>query len=214
MENKIIAGYLNEDFKSDFSVHGKNESELFEMFVNYCIVTRIHPEAFTTDFEKVEEMNCGGGEDTGIDGLSIIVNEHLVTTIDEIDALKNFRKRLDVQFIFVQSKTSPKFEAEKVATFIFGVKEFFKDKTSIKFNENIKLFRELREYLYKQSIDMEVKPSCQLYYVTTGKWTNDKNVSGRADSEKQDLENLGIFSRVDFNPIDADALGDIYREIK
>jgi hypothetical protein len=40
----------------------------------------------------------------GIDGLAIIVNEHLVTNVKEIEDLKNFRKKLDVQFIFIQSK--------------------------------------------------------------------------------------------------------------
>ncbi len=214
MENKIIAGYINEDFKKDFGIEETKEDTLFEMFANYCIISRIHPEAFSTDFDKIEDMNIGGGEDTGIDGLGIIVNEHLVSSIEEIEDLKNFRRRLDVQFIFVQAKTSPKFEAEKVGTFIFGVKDFFREQPSIKFNDNIKIFRELKDYIYKNSIDIEIKPTCQMYYVTTGKWVDDKNVSGRANSEKAELERLGIFSSVDFIPIDADTLGNIYRQIK
>lgn len=214
MENKIISGYINEDFKKDFGIEETKEDVLFEMFANYCIISRIHPEAFSTDFDKIEFLNIGGGEDTGIDGLGIIVNEHLVSSIDEIEDLKNFRKRLDVQFIFIQAKTSPKFEAEKVGTFIFGVKDFFREQPSIKFNDNIKIFRELKDYIYKNSIDIEVKPTCQMFYVTTGKWIDDHNVSGRANSEKADLERLGIFSTVDFVPIDADKLGNIYKEIK
>lgn len=214
MENKIISGYLNEDFKNDFGIEETNEDKLFEIFVNYCIISRIHPEAFTSDFDKIEDLNVGGGEDTGLDGLAIIVNDHLVTSIEEIDDLKNFRKRLDVQFIFTQAKTSPRFEAEKVGTFIFGVKDFFRDKSSIKFNDNIKIFRELKEYIFKNSLDIEIKPTCQMYYVTTGKWNNDQNVIGRATSEKNDLENLGIFSTVEFIPVDADGIGNIYREIK
>jgi len=214
LENKIIAGYINEDFKKDFGIEETKEDTLFEMFANYCIISRIHPEAFSTDFDKIEDMNIGGGQDTGIDGLGIIVNEHLVTNIEEIEDLKNFRRRLDVQFIFVQAKTSPKFEAEKVGTFIFGVKDFFREQPSIKFHDNIKIFRELKDHIYRNSIDIEIKPSCLMYYVTTGKWVDDKNVSGRANSEKAELERLGIFSRVDFIPIDADNLGSIYREIK
>lgn len=214
MENKIISGYLNEDFKKDFGIEEVKEDVLFEMFANYCIISRIHPEAFSTDFEKIENLNVGGGDDTGIDGLGIIVNEHLVSSIEEIIDLKNYRRKLDVQFIFIQAKTSPKFEAEKIGTFIFGVKDFFREQPSIKFSENIKVFRELKDYIYKNSLDIEVKPTCQMYYVTTGKWTDDVNVLGRANSEKTDLERLGIFSRVDFIPVDADNLGDIYREIK
>ncbi|HRB70671.1 MAG TPA: AIPR family protein [Flavobacterium sp.] len=214
MENKIIAGYINEDFKKDFGIEETNEDKLFEFFSNYCIISRIHPEAFISDFDKIEDLNVGGGEDTGIDGLAIIVNDHLVTNIQEIEDLKNFRKRLDVQFIFIQAKTSPKFEAEKIGTFIFGVKDFFREKSSIKFNDNIKVFRELKEFIYKNSLDIEIKPTCQMFYITTGKWTNDQNVVGRANSEKNDLEKLGIFSNVEFIPIDADSISAIYREIK
>jgi hypothetical protein len=94
------------------------------MFSNYCIISKVHPEAFSTDFDKIDDLNVGGGEDTGIDGLAIIVNEHLVTNVKEIEDLKNFRKKLDVQFIFIQSKTSPKFEAEKVGNFILELKIF------------------------------------------------------------------------------------------
>jgi AIPR protein len=214
MDNKIISGYLNEDFKNDFGIEESKEDILFEMFANYCIISRIHPEAFSTDFDKIEDLNVGGGEDTGIDGIGIIVNEHLISSIDEIEDLKKFRKRLDVQFVFIQAKTSAKFEAEKIGTFIFGVKDFFKENSSIKFNENIKVFRELKNHIYKHSIDFEIKPTCQMFYVTTGKWVDDINVLGRANSEKADLEKLGIFSSVEFIPIDADKLGSIYREIK
>ncbi|MCD8032490.1 MAG: AIPR family protein [Bacteroides sp.] len=213
MENKIIAGYLNE-FTADFGIKEVKEDILFEMFSNYCIISRVHPEAFSTDFEKIEDLNVGGGEDTGIDGLAIIVNDHLVSSIEEIRDLKTSHKRLDVQFLFIQAKTSPKFEAEKIGTFIFGVKDFFRESPSIKFNDNIKLFRELKEYIYENSIEMDAKPLCHMYYITTGKWTDDKNVSGRANSEKSDLESLNIFSKVKFDPIDADKIGDIYKEIK
>ncbi|MCB0553583.1 MAG: AIPR family protein [Phaeodactylibacter sp.] len=213
MDNKIIAGYLN-DFKKDFGLEEENESKLFEMFANYCVISRIHPEAFSTNFEKIESMNLGGGDDTGIDGLGIIVNESLASSIDEIDDLKNFRRRLDVQFIFIQAKTSPKFDASKIGTFIFGVKDFFREESTIRFNDNIKEFKELKDHIYSNSIDFEVKPTCQMYYVTTGKWVGDKTLLGRADSDKADLEKLGIFSSVEFVPIDADSIGNIYRDLK
>lgn len=213
IENKIIAGYLK-DFKEDFEITEGDDDKAFEKFTNYCIFSRVHPEAFTSDFEKLDDLNIGGGEDTGIDGLAIIVNEHLVSSIEEIEDLKKYHKRLDVRFIFVQSKTSPEFKAEKVATFIFGVKDFFREQASIRYNQNIKLYRELKDYIYDNSIDMDIKPLCQMYYVTLGKWTSDLNILGRANSEKAELERLDIFSSVEFIPIDADNLANIYKELK
>lgn len=51
-----------------------------------------------------------------------------------------------------------------------------------------------------------------LYYVTTGKWTNDHNLSVRRDAARKDVEDLGIFRKVGFECVDADWLQRLYRE--
>ncbi|SHH77926.1 AIPR protein [Chryseolinea serpens] len=214
MDNKILQGYLS-NFRIDFDFDkGIKEDQLFEHFCNYCILSKIHPEAFYNDNFKIEELNVGGGNDTGIDGVAIVVNEHIVSSNEEIDALKNQLQRLDVKFIFIQSKTSSEFKASDLATFIFGVKDFFKDTPSLKINDDIKSLRELKEYIYTQSILMEDSPICELYYVTTGRWTNDQNVAGRASSEIKELESRNLFSNIKFIPVDAEGIEKIYKEIK
>ena len=214
MENKILQGYLN-DFQKDFGFSESiKESELFEHFSNYCILSKIHPEAFYNDNFKIDEIQVGSGNDTGIDGIAIVVNEHIVTTIDEVDELKNELQRLDVKFIFIQSKTSPKFDSSSIGTFIFGVKDFFKDTASLKTNADLENLRSIKEHIYSQSILMEESPICELHYVTTGKWTNDKNVSGRANSELKELRDKNIFNKVSFIPVDANGIETIYKEVK
>lgn len=126
MENKILQGYLS-DFKKDFNFSETiKEDILFEHFCNYCILSKVHPEAFYNDNFKIEEINVGGGQDTGIDGIAIVVNEHIVNSLEEIDSLKNQFQRLDVRFIFTQSKTSSEFKTSEIGNFIFGVKDFLK----------------------------------------------------------------------------------------
>lgn len=214
MENKILQGYLV-DFKNDFGISDDlKESELFEHFVNYCILSKIHPEAFYNDNFKIEDLNIGGGNDTGIDGVAIVVNDHIVFSIDEIDALTNESQKLEVKFIFTQSKTSPKFSAADVGTFIFGVKDFFKETGSLKTNEDLENLRTMKNYIYSKSILMDEPPICELHYVTTGKWHNDTNVVGRANSDLEELENKSIFSSVSFIPVDANNLETIYKEVK
>ncbi len=214
MDNKILQGYLL-DFKADFNFSNKIKDDvLFEHFSNYCVLSKIHPEAFYNDNFKIEELNVGGGNDTGIDGVAIVVNEHIVSSRDEIDALKNKLQRLEVKFIFVQSKTSAEFKGSEISTFIFGVKDFFKDKPTLKTNDDIDNLRNLKEYLYRQSILMEESPICELYYVTTGKWTNDQNLTGRISSDIQELEDRGLFSKIKFVPVDAEHIERIYKEIK
>lgn len=214
MENKILLGYLS-DFQKDFRI-SKNikESELFEHFSNYCILSKIHPEAFYNDSFKIEELNIGGGNDTGIDGIAIVVNEHIVSSIEEINSITDDLQKLDVKFIFVQSKTSTSFNTSEIGNFIFGVKDFFKEKASLKTNEDLENLRTLKEHIYSRSIMMEDKPICELHYVTTGKWTEDKNVVGRVQNEIEELKNKDIFSSVDFIPVDANNLETIYKEVK
>lgn len=214
MDNKILQGYLN-DFRNDFGISTQlKESELFEHFSNYCILSKIHPEAFYNDSFKIEELNVGGGNDTGIDGIAIVVNEHIVSSIEEINSLTDDLQRLDVKFIFVQSKTSTSFNSGEIGNFIFGVKDFFKDKPSLKTNEDLDNLRALKAHIYSRSIMMEDKPICELHYVTTGKWTNDQNVFGRIENEIEELKQKDIFNNVVFKPVDANHLETLYKELK
>ena len=214
MENKILQGYLK-DFKKDFAISDElKEDIVFEHFANFCILSKIHPEAFYNDSFKVEDINIGGGNDTGIDGIAIVVNEHIVSSIEEIDSLVDDLQRLDVKFIFIQSKTSPKFKAGDIGTFIFGVKDFFKEKASLKTNDDLENLRSLKDHIFSRSIMMDDKPNCDLHYVTTGKWTKDENVLGRTNNEISELKVKDIFSSVRFIPTDANTLETIYKEVK
>lgn len=120
--DRIIEAYLN-DFQKEYSYPTNiDKSKLFEYFVNHCIVSRLHSERF-----EIEDVSVGGGGDMAFDGIAIIVNENLVFSRDEVDDLKNrFHHRLDVNFIFIQSKTSNKFDSAEIGNFMFGVESFFK----------------------------------------------------------------------------------------
>ena len=57
-------------------------------------------------------------------------------------------------------------------------------------------------------------PVCRLYYVTTGKWTDDPALEGRRSAEIQDIKALGLFREVEIIPIDADKIQRFYKETK
>lgn len=214
MDNKILQGYLN-DFQNDFGFSSEIEEPLlFEHFANYCILSKIHPEAFYNDNFKIEEINIGGGNDTGIDGVAIVVNDHIVSSIEEIESLMEDSQKLDVKFIFVQSKTSSKFNSGDIGTFIFGVKDFFKEAATLKTSPDLDQLRSMKKFIYSKSILMDDPPLCELHYVTAGKWTNDQNVIGRANSDLEDLSGKGLFKTVNFIPVDANSLETIYKEVK
>ena len=79
MKDKLIEGYLK-DFIDIHELTDLQESEAFEHFVNYCVACREHPE--NTNFES---MRIGGSGDMAIDGIAILVNEHIVSSKEDVN---------------------------------------------------------------------------------------------------------------------------------
>lgn len=208
MEDRIIEGYLK-NFTEENNIIKVEEAKIFEYFVNYCIGAK-----YILDIFSFEDITIGDGDDTGIDGIAIIVDNHMISSTEDIDFFKKTTGRLDVQFVFIQSKTSNKFDSGDIGKFIYGVKDFFRKEPSLRINDDIKFLRELKENIYDLSIDMEKAPICHMYYATTGKWVSDKNLRGIIDAEVDYLRKTSLFSEVKFFPLDAEKIKNIYRELK
>lgn len=208
MEDRILEGYLK-NFEEENDLEKVGESKVFEQFVNYCVASK-----YIFDFFSFEDLTIGNSDDTGIDGIAIIVDNHLIGSIEDITFFRKTTGRLDVQFVFIQSKTSNKFDSGEIAKFFSGVKDFFRKQPSLRINDDIKSLRELKEGIYDLSIDMEKAPVCHMYYATTGKWVSDKNLTGLIDPEVEFLQSTSNFSEVKFYPLDAEKIKNIYRELK
>ncbi|RUR73896.1 hypothetical protein ACF3DV_25100 [Chlorogloeopsis fritschii PCC 9212] len=98
-----------------------------------------------------------------------MVNDNLASSTEEINDLKKVLNRLDTKFVFIQTKTSSKFDLGHISKFIHGVRDFFKDKPSRATGQEIKDLIELKKHIYSLSLYMEENPVCYMYYVTTGK---------------------------------------------
>jgi cold shock CspA family protein len=208
MVDQILEGYIK-DFLDIQGISGLRESEEFERFVNYTLVSR-----FTGDDFDVEQVSVGNSEDTAIDGLAIIVNDHIVSSNDEIDYFRDKLRRFEVRFLFIQSKKSPNFESSEIGNFLFGIRNFFEKTSHIKMNDDIRKLWQLQKYIYENSIHMTIPPRCEAFYVTTGKWLEDENVRGRVEAEVKNLKNTALFSEVIFSPIDVETIKRYYRELR
>ncbi len=208
MKDQLIEGYLK-DFVEGHELANLPESEAFEHFVNYCVASREHPENI-----EFESMRVGGKGDLAIDGVAVLVNEHLISSIEDVDFFKRTLRRLDVRFLFIQSKTSEKFDLGEIGKFFYGVQTFFKKEPTASMNAQLRVVRELKDYIYSKTIDMDRAPTCELYYVTCGKWTGDSTLRERINAGKADLNGTGLFSEVAFNPIDGEAIKTLYRELR
>lgn len=91
-----ITKTLVEDFLNSLELKPGDLSNDFEKFVNYTIISKEYTKTF-----DVDTVTVASGNDTGIDGIGIIVNGHLIDYVDEIDDLLEKNGYLEVTYIFI-----------------------------------------------------------------------------------------------------------------
>jgi hypothetical protein len=204
-----ITKKLLQDFLQAQEMRPTDEASDFELFCNYSVLSNEYNKTF-----DAKAITVGAGSDTGIDGLAIIVNGHLVEDTDEIDSLLESNGFLDVTYLFIQAKTSSSFDTKEMNAFYFGVSDFFSEEPRLPRNEDIKKYAELSEYILDNASDFKSNPICKTFYVSTGVLNEDQNISAVVNSSKNELESYNLFERVDPKVIGANDLGKLYRKTK
>lgn len=209
--NPIVKGYMDK-FKEDViqSKDGISDSELFAHFINYILVKRDFSDSF--DFNV---MNVEGGGDCGIDGIAIVINQEVLDIDDEAD-IKNIigDKKLDIDFVFIQSKTSEHLNTGDLLKFFEGVFGFFnKANPAANANNRLKSLFKIKYAIYRESSKFTSNPRLHLRYVYTGKKDTMKDCEQHIKSYKDRLNGLNLFSNVDIGIIDVNDIQKIYKEI-
>ena len=204
--DRIVQSYM-ESFFFFLQIEEKDQSKQFEMFASYCAV-----EQHYTDTYSLTDIITAKGGDCGIDAIAIIINGNMITSKDEVDDLIELNKKLsEISFVFIQAKTSSSFDYGELGTFGAGVKDFFSDHPQMVRNTLIEEKSKLVEYIFSKATYIKKKPTCILYYITTGKWVDDRNCVGRIEIAKDDLMDMNIFEEVRYIPVGADLLQKLYR---
>lgn len=211
MENRIVKNYLD-NYLKEFDIVEKNEPVAFEHFCNYCILSHINPDAYTSNNFFYEEVHTGQGGDNAIDGIMIVVNDVAVTSLAQLNTLIDNNRPFNVKFVFVQAKTSSAFDCGEILKIGAGVKAFF-TKNVINANPKILRYKEIADTIFDKSLRFSSNPECYIYYVTIGKWVKDANINEAKDEVEHQISNLNMFSKVKFNIIDAERISTIYREL-
>lgn len=194
---------------TNLEVPSSGESKDFEKLVNYTVISNEYNKTF-----EIDAVTVGDGNDTGLDGIAIIVNGQLIDSTDEIDDLLDKNNFLEVEYLFIQSKTSSNFDSGDVNTFIFGIQDFFAIKPRLVRNDDIRRFAEISNYLFQKAPKFRENPTLKLFYVTTGKWVNDINLRAVIDSGITALEQSNLFENITFTPFGARELATAYRKTK
>ncbi|WP_417291180.1 AIPR family protein [Corallibacter sp.] len=205
----ITRGFLN-DFIERKGYEKISLSSQFEYFCNFCVINK--------EFDSIsfdEKSISTGNSAQGIDGIGIIVNNKLCANTSEIKQIMEMNRMLTVTFVFIQSKSSSKFNNQQIENFCRWTKNFFSEEATLFSTDEMKNFIEMREFIYSNSRYMkERNPNCNLYFCTSGKWEEDANLVSILESNKKEIENLDLFDNVQISPIDSKSLQNLYRKTK
>lgn len=130
----------------------------------------------------------------------ILINDEPVTSLEEAKEALKMKKSFTSKFYFVQAKTSSSFDSGEMLKLGYGVKSFFEDK-DLNANQRVKDFKAIADLIFENSINFQENPTCSIYYVTTGKWVNDTNLTRIVDVQTLELRSLNYFSTVEFQPV-------------
>ena len=214
MNDLVLEGFVK-NFSEERGLSNLPADEVFEAFAASSILRKYH-QSDITGMEN--DILVGGSGDGGIDAAVILVNGRPVSTEEGVQFFFDNHGRLEVEFVFIQAKSSSGFNAAAIGNFAFGVEQFFSlvanSSANIPFKAEIEQKILLTRYVYDQSAKMRDNPKCFLYYVTAGEWTEAVEPRVRLDDGKARLERLKIFSDVHVVPADAELLKGIYRELE
>ena len=215
MDDTVLKGFVTA-FAEERGLPDPSSPHVFEEFATSSILRKYH---HSTIMDIDDDVLVGGSGDGGLDAVAILVNGRLARTKEDIKFFVDNHRRLDVEFVFIQAKSSNRFNAAEIGTFTFGVREFFSKvanrEPNVSFTDEILELMELAHYIYfRHGMELQDNPKCFLYYVTTGKWNNNLDPEGRLIDGKESLEQLNLFSEVKASPVDSDTLKTICRELK
>ena len=214
MNDIVLDGFVK-NFAESRGLSGRADDYVFEAFAASSLLRKYHQ----SDIKDMEEsILVGGGGDGGIDAIAITVNGRPVMAEEDVLFFSDSLRRLDVEFVFVQAKTTTSFSAADIGSSGFGVEQFFAAVSNsaplVRFKDEVQQLVELARYIYGQGIKMQENPKCSFYYVTAGVWNDPPEPKGRLQDVKDRLEGLNIFSEVRAMPVDADLLKAVYRELE
>jgi len=108
------------------------------------------------------------GNEFGIDGCGIIVQGSLVRNIDDVSASAQQIREGDVEFVFVQSKSSSKFGYGEISKFIDAVFDFFEGGMEGESGQLDELI-EAKDRIYQEPLRKNPKLYC--LFASTGNFT-------------------------------------------
>ncbi|HFE9683933.1 TPA: AIPR family protein [Clostridium perfringens] len=188
--NRIIES-LFENFVTKEELIGGLDSKNFEKF----IVKNICQSVCNFEF-KYDDIITGSGGDCGIDGLAFIINDIFISNYDELEKYIEMNNSISVKILFIQCKSSERFECKEIRGFGDGIVDFLSEEPKKEQSDIIRQKHRMFELIIKNYNKIKNEFECFCYYVTTGTLVEDKNIKSTKETILKDIQRLEIFKNV------------------
>ncbi len=200
-----------DQFLNDYSRKRKIDEDHKPRLFAICTVDNI-VSRYVKNSYKAKDIFADGQNDTGIDGLAIIVNDQLVTSLDDIERIISEDRVLSTRFVFVQATMDREFREQKMTAFAHGVWKFFHPDDLGPRNDHIAHATKLKDALFEKSHWMHSgRPELHMYYLSAGRWKGDTVLEGTVVGAEALLEGTNLFKNVSFTPLDFRGFLDLRR---
>lgn len=203
--HRVVKSHLD-DFEKKNAV-SEQEGKQFEAFLNY-VVFRQHCA------ERIDPRDLVYiGDDPGLDGVMVFVNDSYVSSIEEVEEALTGRKRdADVTIVFTQAKTSEAWSKSEINTFESAINDFLAEKSEYPQSDYIKNAREVFDGVIKHVGKIrDGKPKVQAFFATTARASQDREILSARQAIKASLENTGYFSNIDVVLVNRDSIVEMWK---
>jgi hypothetical protein len=199
--HRIVKAHL-ESFVKSFGLEADEEAVQFEKFSMHCVLSSRFSAAF--DLDDV----CTGPGDEGIDGVAVVIDEIVTTSVEDAQAIFAApRRNHDVDVLFVQAKRSESFDLGDFLKFKEGILRFATQTPYAATDMVLSDARQMFDVTLKEVPKVRNgKPSLTARFVTTGQYQKPAALETALADFLTQLAALGLFHETDVRFIDRDEL--------
>ncbi|WP_084570669.1 AIPR family protein [Methylosinus sp. PW1] len=203
--HRVVKSHLD-DFERKHAI-GENETKQFEAFLNY-IVFRQHCAEHIDPKDLIYK-----GDDPGLDGIMIFVDDSYVSSIEEVEeAMKGRKRDADVTIVFAQAKTSEAWDKAEINVFESAINDFLAEKSAYPQADYIKNVREVFDGVLKHVGKIrDGKPKVEAFFATTARASADREILSAQQAIKASLENTGYFSDSEVFLVNRDSIVEMWK---
>jgi len=211
MIDRIIKSSLA-DFQKKFNFEiNIKESDLFEHFINYTILESKLEERL--DEDALDKINIGKNGTIGLDGFCILINKHLITSIEDLNEILDISRKPTAEVYFIQAKTSNSFNIKEISSFGHALEDFVSEDQKYNWPEHALDAIQMFKTLTNRANELESNPKCYILYATLGNYENDINLNAEKEKILKDIKNQRVFEDINFKYYDHDLINKEYKKI-